>query len=120
VAGGFSPELPVAPPPPLVIDLNDLLAAAERVIALIPEPVLHRVVPRPLDVEGATERIQALLAERATFGWGDVVGERPTIVDVLSAFIALLELAKRGALHVHQEGPFALIQIRRESPREAH
>ena len=89
-------------------------------IALIPEPVLHRVVPRPLDVEGATARIQALLAARATFGWSDVVGARPTIVDVLSAFIALLELAKRGALHVHQEGPFAPIQISRESPREAH
>jgi len=102
-----------------VIDLNDLLAAAERVIALIPEPVLHRVVPRPLDVEGATERIQALLTERSAFGWGDIVGERPTIVDVLSAFIALLELAKRGSLHVHQEGPFAPIQIRRESAREA-
>ena len=94
-------------------------AAAERVIALIPEPVLHRVVPRPLDVEGATERIEALLAERAVFGWGDVVGQRPTIVDVLSAFIALLELAKRGSLQVHQEGPFAPIEIRRESPREA-
>ncbi len=104
----------------LVIDLNDLLAAAERVIALIPEPVLHRVVPRPLDVEGATERIEALLAERAAFGWGDVVGARPSIVDVLSAFIALLELAKRGSLHVHQEGPFAPIEIRRESPRAAH
>jgi segregation and condensation protein A len=116
---GFSPEPPVAPPAPLVIDLNDLLAAAERVIALIPEPVLHRVVPRPLDVEGATERIQALLAERAAFGWGDVVGERPTLVDVLSAFIALLELAKHGSLHVHQAGPFAPIQIRREAPREA-
>src|SRR5207244_1536071 len=48
---GFSPEPPAAPPAPLVIDLNDLLAAAERVIALIPEPVLHRVVPRPLAVE---------------------------------------------------------------------
>ena len=119
---GFSPEPPAAPPAPpapLVIDLNDLLAAAERVIALIPEPVLHRVVPRPLDVEGATERIQALLTERSAFGWGDIVGERPTIVDVLSAFIALLELAKRGSLHVHQEGPFAPIQIRRESAREA-
>src|SRR5439155_881463 len=99
------------------VDITDLLAAAERVIALIPEPVLHRVVPRPLDVEGATARIEALLAERAALGWGDVVGERPTIVDVLSAFIALLELAKRGALRVHQEGPFAPMQIRRESPR---
>src|SRR5207237_1215440 len=58
---GFRPEPPAAPPAPLVIELNDLLAAAERVIALIPEPVLHRVVPRPLDVEGATAKLQALL-----------------------------------------------------------
>src|SRR5436305_907600 len=64
---GFRPEPPAAPPAPLVIELNDLLAAAERVIALIPEPVLHRVVPRPLDVEGATARLQALPAERAAF-----------------------------------------------------
>src|SRR5207253_2155671 len=105
---GFSPEPPTVPPAPLVIDLNDLLAAAERVIALIPEPVLHRVVPRPLDVEGATARIEALLAERAALGWGDVVGERPTIVDVLSAFIALLELAKRGALRPRRLSPAAL------------
>jgi len=116
---GFRQEPPAAPPAPLVIELNDLLAAAERVIALIPEPVLHRVVPRPLDVEGATERITALLAARDQFGWLDVVGERPSIVDVLSAFIALLELAKRGALQVTQDEPFAPIVIRRESPREA-
>ena len=116
---GFSPEPPPAPPAPLVIDLNDLLAAAERVIALIPEPVLHRVVPRPLDVEGATARIQALLAERPRFGWLDIVGERPTLVEVLSAFIALLELAKHGALTVRQDGPFTPIQIGRESPRTA-
>ena len=116
---GFSPEPPSAPPAPLVIELNDLLAAAERVIALIPEPMLHRVVPRPLDVEGATARIQALLAERAEFGWLDVVGERPTIVDALSAFIALLELAKRGSLKLRQAGPFTPIVIQREPPRAA-
>ncbi|HEX4574516.1 MAG TPA: ScpA family protein [Gemmatimonadales bacterium] len=119
LARGFSPELPGAPPAPLVIELNDLLAAAERVIALIPEPMLHRVVARPLDVEGATAKIQALLGERAEFGWREIVGERPTVVDVLSAFIALLELAKRGALHLHQAGPFTPIAIRREPPREA-
>ncbi|HEX2646562.1 MAG TPA: ScpA family protein [Candidatus Dormibacteraeota bacterium] len=116
---GFRPEPPAAPPPPLAIELNDLLAAAERVIALIPEPVLHRVVPRPLDVEGATARIETLLAARAEFGWQDVVGPGPSLVDVLSAFIALLELAKRGALCLHQEAPFASLVIRRESPREA-
>jgi len=102
-----------------VIELNDLLAAAERVIALIPEPVLHRVVPRPLDVEGATARIETVLATRERCGWLDVVGDHPTIVDVLSAFIALLELAKRGVLRLSQEGPFSPIVIERESPREA-
>jgi len=117
---GFAPP-PAAPAAaaPLVIDLNDVLGAAERVIALIPEPVLHRVVPRPLDVEGATARIEALLARREAFGWLEVVGERPTIVEVLSTFIALLELAKRGVLSVRQDGPFAPIQIRREPPRPA-
>ncbi|HVH08907.1 MAG TPA: segregation/condensation protein A [Gemmatimonadales bacterium] len=116
---GFRPEPPSAPPAPLRIELNELLAAAERVIALIPEPVLHRVVPRPLDVEGATARIETLLAARAEFEWLDVVGPRPSIVDTLSAFIALLELAKRGALRLLQDAPFACLVIRREPPREA-
>jgi segregation and condensation protein A len=118
-ARGFEAPLPELPPAPLAIELNDLLAAAERVIALIPEPTLHRVVPRPLDVEGATARIEALLASRAEFGWHDVVGPRPGVVEVLSAFIALLELAKRGALTIAQPEPFAPMMIRRDTPREA-
>ena len=116
---GFAPEPPAAPPAPLMVDLNDLLAAAERVIALIPEPVLHRVVPRPLDVEGATARINALLAEREQFGWVDIVGKGATIVDVLSAFIALLELAKRGTVALSQTEPFGPMVITRAIPREA-
>jgi segregation and condensation protein A len=108
-----------APPAPLVIELNDLLSAAERVIALIPEPVLHRVVPRPLDVEGATAKVRALLAEREAFGWHDVVGERASLVEVLSAFIAVLELARRGLLQLRQAEPFAPIVIQRGSSREA-
>jgi len=118
-ARGFEAPLPELPPPPLAIELNDLLAAAERVIALIPEPTLHRVVPRPLDVEGATARIEALLAARDEFSWHDVVGERPGVVEVLSAFIALLELAKRGDLTIAQPEPFAPMVIRRDTPRAA-
>ncbi len=99
--------------------MNDLLAAAERVIALIPEPMLHRVVPRPLDVEGATERIRTLLSEREEFGWLDIVGPQSSIVDVLSAFIALLELAKRSALTLSQPEPFGPMVIKRATAREA-
>jgi segregation and condensation protein A len=116
---GFEPPGPDLPPAPLAIELNDLLAAAERVIALIPEPTLHRVVPRPLDVEGATARIHALLERHETLAWRDIVGERPGVVEVLSTFIALLELAKRGTVRITQPEPFAPISIRREPPREA-
>jgi len=116
---GYVPAPEPLPPAPLAIDLNELLGAAERVIALIPEPALHRVVPRPLDVEGATARIQELLDTREEFGWLEIVGERAGIVEVLSAFIALLELARRGSLRVTQPAAFAPIVIQRESPREA-
>ncbi|PYP10830.1 MAG: hypothetical protein DMD59_04600 [Gemmatimonadetes bacterium] len=88
-------------------------------IALIPEPMLHRVVPRPLDVEGATARITTLLAEREIFGWQDAVGPQATLVDVLSTFIALLELAKRSALTLSQSEPFGPMVITRAIPREA-
>jgi len=118
---GYEAPPPDAPPAPLQIDLNDLLAAAERVIALIPDPMVHRVVPRPLDVEGATARIQALLAEHETFGWREAVGGGPhaTLVDVLSTFIALLELAKRSSLTLSQSEPFGPMVITRAIPREA-
>ncbi len=116
---GYEAPPPDAPPAPLQIDLNDLLGAAERVIALIPEPMLHRVVPRPLDVEGATARIMKLLAERETFSWSDAVGPQATLVDVLSTFIALLELAKRSSLTLSQAEPFGPMVITRAIPREA-
>ena len=116
---GYEAPPPDAPPAPLQIDLNDLLSAAERVIALIPDPMPHRVVPRPLDVEGATARIHALLAEHETFGWAEAVGPSATLVDVLSTFIALLELAKRSTLTLSQPEPFGPMVIQRAAPPEA-
>ena len=116
---GYEAPPPDAPPAPLTIELNELLGAAERVAALIPEPMLHRVVPRPLDVEGATARIIALLEAQPEFTWREIVGERPGVVDVLSVFIALLELARRGTLSLKQPQPFSPLVIRRESSREA-
>ena len=73
----------------------------------------------PLDVEGATARIHALLADHETFGWAEAVGPSATLVDVLSTFIALLELAKRSALTLSQTEPFGPMVISRGTPREA-
>src|SRR5690348_476225 len=118
-ARGYLPPPPALPPPPLALDLLELLQAVERVIAAIPSPVLHRVVARPLDVETATRRIEALLDEREEFGWLEALGPRPTIVDVLSTLLALLELAKRGLLRIAQPAAFAPMVIARDPARPA-
>jgi segregation and condensation protein A len=116
-ARGYLPPAPVIPPPPLTLQLLDLLAAVDRVLAGIPFPVLHRVVARPLDVENATRRIEELLAAREEILWREVLGAEPTIVDVLSTLLALLELAKRGALRLVQPTPFSPMVIARDSAR---
>ena len=118
-ARGYLPPPPALPPPPLTLDLLELLQAVERVIAGIPSPVLHKVVARPLDVETATRRIEALLAERDEIGWLDALGPRPTIADVLSTLLAILELAKRGSLRVTQPAPFLPMVIARDATRPA-
>ncbi len=118
-ARGYLPPPPDIPPPPLTVDIMELLQAVERVITGIPTPVLHKVVARPLDVETASRRIESLLAEREEIGWLDALGPTPTIVDVLSTLLAVLEMAKRGALRIMQPAPFAPMVIARDAARSA-
>lgn len=118
-ARGYLPPPIDLPPVPIVFDLMELLYAVERVIFAIPSPVLHRVITRPLNVEGATLRIEALLAERDEFDWRAIFGNHPSIVDVLSALLALLELARRGICRVRQDTPFSSLVVARELAESA-
>jgi len=113
-ARGFLPPPTVLPRLPIAIDLLDMLMAVERVITAIPAPMMHSVVPRPLDVESATARVEALLASRSEFDWREALGNHPTLVDVLSTLLAILELARRGICRVVQPAPFGNLVIARE------
>jgi segregation and condensation protein A len=108
---GFLPEPPVPEPAPVELDLQEILAAVERVLEAIPRRVLHRVVPRPLDVEGATKRIVAMLESRGRIEFADLFDEESSITDVLSALVALLELARVGKLRLKQLKPFGKMGI---------
>lgn len=114
---GWLPETPDLPPPPIVVNLDELLEAVERVVEALPEPVLHRVVPRPLDVEGATRRIVAMLEARERFDLREALGERPGVADILSVLLALLELARMGRLLLTQRHVFGTVSVQRESAR---
>ena len=112
---GWVPEPPDLPERPIAVDLQEVLAGVERVIEAMPEPVLHRVVPRPLDVEGATRRIRAMFDERQEWTLGALVGTQPSLADLLSALLAILELARVGFLNLAQRQPFGSVVIRRDS-----
>jgi len=110
---GWIPTPPDVPPPPPEFDLTELIEAVERVLAMMPDPVIFRVIPRPLDVEAATKRVMGLLSERETFGWRELLGARATITDVLSALVALLELARVGTLTLAQRKAFTPFEVSR-------
>jgi len=57
------------------------MKAVEEVLAGIPRADIHRVVPRPLDVEGATRRIRDLLSVRDRIEFRDACGEAPGVAE---------------------------------------
>ena len=118
-ARGWAPEAPERPAAPLVLDLPSLLHAVEDVLRGMPQPMLHRVVARPLDVEGATRRIEGLLAERERFDLREAFGEAPTIADVISTLLAILELARLGRVHLVQRSPFSPVDVSRGPVEQA-
>lgn len=114
--------LPVSDSPPLApltLSLAELLAAVDRVLRAAREPALHDVVPRALDVDGAIVTVRAVLALRARARWRDVIRPDAEPWEVLSALLALLELARSGELRLSQARPFASVEIARESTSEA-
>jgi segregation and condensation protein A len=118
-ARSYSPELTAPPQAPLALSLAELLVAVDRVLRAARKPALHDVVPRSLDVDGAITTIRAVLALRARARWRDIVRVDAEPWEVLSALLALLELARRDELSFVQPKPFAEMEISREFPGEA-
>jgi len=118
-ARGYMPPSDRPPVAPLSLSLPELLAAVDRVLRAAREPVLHDIVPRALDVDGAIATVRRLLALRNLVRWGEVVRENAEPWEVLSALLALLELARRGELRLAQHRPFASVEISRDPAGEA-
>jgi segregation and condensation protein A len=80
---------------------------------------VHDVVSRALDVDGAIATIHAILALRARAHWSDIISRDAEPWQVLSALLALLELARRGDLRLQQPRPFGSVEILRDAASEA-
>ena len=116
----YVPVLEAAPiQAPLALSLSELLGAVDRILRVTKQPTVHDVVPRALDVVGAIATVRALLALRETMRWSDIVRRDAEPWQVLSALLALLELAKLGELKLAQPQPFASVEITRDAASEA-
>lgn len=118
-ARGYLPQPVAAPLAPLALSLPELLAAVDRVLRISRAPAMHDVIPRALDVDGAIDTILSVLAHRGHAWWRDIVAADAAPWQVLSALLALLELARRSELRLVQLRPFANVEIMRDAASEA-
>jgi segregation and condensation protein A len=118
-ARGYLPLDPAPPMAPLALSFPELLAAVDRVLRMSRDPVVHDVVPRALDVDGAIATIVAVLTLRARARWSDIIEAGAEPWQVLSSLLALLELARRGDLKLRQPRPFASVEITRDAASQA-
>jgi segregation and condensation protein A len=116
---GWVPAPPTPPPAEVTVDLGSVVKAVEEVIEGMPQPVVHRVVPRPLDVEGATARIRELIRTTSRLDFSDLIADRPHVSVIISLLIALLELARLGEILLIQQQPFEEFTVSGESPDTA-
>jgi segregation and condensation protein A len=114
--------LRLAPPPKIEgkldlsnITIGDLIEAARDVYAKeIEKQALGTVISAPkITIREKIELISRRLgaAEHARFR--ELLGEKPTRIEIVVTFLALLELVKRYRVAARQEGLFADIEIER-------
>ena len=115
VAEGLAPQLQA----PLSLSLGELLAAVDRILRVAKQPLVHDVVPRALDVAAAIAHVRSVLGARGHARWSDVVSPGAEPWQILSALLALLELAKLGELRLSQPIPFASVEITSDAASEA-
>jgi segregation and condensation protein A len=60
-----------------------------------------------------------VLSLRSSARWTDIVRQQAEPWQVLSALLALLELARRGEVKLTQPRPFAQVEIARDAASEA-
>ena len=114
--------LRLAPPPKIEgkldlsnITLGDLLDAAKEVYAKeIEKQALGTVITRPrVTIREKIEMISKKMGATQYTHFKELLGEKPTRIEIVVTFLALLELVKRYRVAAKQNGLFTEIEIER-------
>lgn len=97
--------------------LLDLLLALENMTEKNAPPPRHQIHKPLLSLTECVSVLDNLLPGNATKHFRDAVGENADQAIVVSFFVAVLELVKRGWLTTEQSYPFANITMKRKEER---
>jgi segregation and condensation protein A len=110
---GPAPLAPRRPPSRLLPEDPDRLAAAVARLLEPPPQLDARELPRRhVSIRPFLQRFRSLLGERGTFLFDEQVRSL-SLAEQAAAFLAVLELYKRGEVRVGQEALFAPIRVAR-------
>lgn len=106
-------EESVGPPDPGQTSLLDLLMAIENLTEKNTPPPSHRI-PRPLlSLTECVESLDRLLGQGGCHLFREAVGSSAEAARIVSLFVAVLELMKRGWLVAQQNYPMGDISLQR-------
>ena len=116
---GWQAFVRLAPPPPLEsrvdlhgLTIDDLQAAAQHAFALRPRAPLGTVITPPkITIRQKIHLILHALKRRGRATFSALLGRRPTRLESVVTFLALLELVKQRFVQAHQETLFGEIEI---------
>jgi segregation and condensation protein A len=117
---GLRAYVRVAPPPRLErtldmegLTLDDLLEAVQQALAITPlaPPVSNVVTPIAITIGDKINQIEAALRRRGRVSFNRLLARATSRVEIIVAFLAVLELIKRQQVHVQQERAFGEIII---------
>jgi segregation and condensation protein A len=119
---GLRTYVRVAPPPKVqarldlsTLTLEKLLAAAHSAFAKMPEqaPLGTVIAPPKITIREKIDLIAKTLKQVQRASFSRLLGDRPTRLEIVVTFLALLELVKRYRVAARQERLFSDIEIDR-------
>jgi segregation and condensation protein A len=122
---GLRAYVRVAPPPKLErtldlegITLDDLLEAVQQALAVTPlaPSVSNMVAPITVTITDKISQIEAALRRRGRVSFNRLLSRAVSRVEIIVAFLAVLELIKRQRVDVQQERAFGEIIITARIP----
>jgi segregation and condensation protein A len=84
------------------VSMPELVKALAGVLARFEEVTTHEVQLEPVALEDRIAYLRQKLQERSRIAWSEMFDGARSRIEVIVTFIAILELAKGGALRLHQ------------------